>query len=66
MIGERKKSVQLFCYLHPEELIPEAHILRLIYHYVDCPSSDPKSNALAAILGGPRSIPNVGVFEILL
>ena len=35
MIGERKKSVKLFCYLRPEELIPEDHILRLIFRYVD-------------------------------
>ena len=34
-IVEKKNEQKLFYYLHPEELIPEDHTLRLIDQYVD-------------------------------
>jgi transposase len=66
VIGEKKKSKELFYYLSPEELIPENHILRLINRYVDFSFIRPKVEHLYSHTGRPSVDPDVMMRMLLL
>ena len=66
MIGEKKKSKELFYYLSPEELIPENHILRLINRYVDFSFIRPRVEHLYSHTGRPSVDPDVMMRMLLL
>src|SRR6266498_3313620 len=59
VIGEKKRKEKLFYYLRAEDLIPEAHILRLIDHYVDLSFIRPKLEHLYSHTGRPSVDPEV-------
>ena len=66
MIGEKKKSDQLFYYLRPEAFIPEDHILRLIQRYVDFTFIRPKVEHLYSSTGRPSIDPEVMMRMLLV
>jgi transposase len=66
VIGEKKKEEKLFYYLRAEDLIPEAHILRLIDHYVDFSFIRPKLEHLYSHTGRPSVDPDVMMRMLLV
>ena len=66
MIGSKKNEQKLFYYLHPEELIPEDHVLRLIDNYVDFSFVRPKVEHLYSDTGRPSVDPDVMMRMLLV
>ncbi len=66
MIGSKKNEQKLFYYLHPEELIPEDHILRLIDNYVDFSFVRPRVEHLYSDTGRPSVDPDVMMRMLLV
>ncbi len=66
VIGEKKRKEKLFYYLRAEDLIPEAHILRLIDHYVDLSFIRPKLEHLYSHTGRPSVDPEVMMRMLLV
>lgn len=66
MIGEKKKADKLFYYLHPEELIPKDHILRLVHQYVDFSFIRTKVEHLYSQTGRPSVDPEVMMRMLLV